>query len=69
MNGDGAGGMNGGTAGGGVNSGSPEVGDGGVAVAAAEARSTDSGLGLGAAGISEVLDGGGGEAGRAEGVF
>jgi len=61
--------MNGGTAGGGVNSGSPEVGEGGVAVAATEPRSTDSGLGLDAAGTSEDLGGGGGEAGRAAGVF
>jgi len=62
--------MNGGTAGGGVNSGSPDVGDGGVAVAATEDRSTDSGLGRGAAGTSAVRGGnaGGGDAGRGGGA-
>ena len=70
-NGDAAGGVKGGTAGGGVNSGSPDAGEGGVAVAATEARSTDSGLGRDAGGTSEPLGGGGGggEAGRAAGVF
>jgi hypothetical protein len=53
-----AGGMNGGTAGGGLNSGSPEAGEGGVAVAAREERSIDSDLALGAAGTSAVLKGG-----------
>jgi hypothetical protein len=69
VKGDDAGGANGGTAGGGVNSGKPEVGDGGVAVAATEERSTDSGLGRDGAGASAVLGAGAGnEAGRAGGV-
>ena len=60
-----AGGVNGDTGGDGVNSGSPEEGEGGVAVAAADARSTDSGLGLGAAGTSALGgDWGGGAGGR-----
>jgi hypothetical protein len=46
-----------------VNSGSPVDGEGGVAVAAAEARSTDSGLGLGAAGTSALGGAGGWGAG------
>jgi len=46
------GGTSGGAGDGGVNSGSPVDCDGGVAVAVTEARSTDSGLGLGAAGVS-----------------
>src|SRR5688572_6259990 len=57
-------GMNGGTAGGGLNSGSPEAGDGGVAVAAGDERSIDSCRALGAAGFSAVLSGGGGAPGR-----
>lgn len=52
-------GLNGGSGGGGVNSSSPEDGDGGVAVAAAVVRSTDSGLERGAAGPSAVRAGGG----------
>ena len=59
------GGVNGDTGGDGVNCGSPVEGEGGVAVAAADARSADSGLGLGAAGTS-VLGGdwGGGAGGQ-----
>ncbi|HMJ19091.1 MAG TPA: hypothetical protein VK478_11910 [Gemmatimonadaceae bacterium] len=49
-----AGGVKGDTGGEGVNSAIPVEGEGGVAVAAADARSTDSGLGLGAAGISAL---------------
>ena len=60
-----AGGVNGDTGGDGVNSGSPVEGEGGVAVAAADARSTDSGLGLGAAGTSAL--GGAGGCGAAGG--
>jgi len=63
-----AGGVNGGTAGGGVNSGKPEVGEGGVAVAAAEARSMDSGLDLGPPCTSEARGlGAAGAAGRCAG--
>jgi hypothetical protein len=51
-------GLNGGRGGGGVNSGISEAGDGGVAVAAAVLRSMDSGLGRGAADVSEVRAGG-----------
>ncbi|HET6760763.1 MAG TPA: hypothetical protein VFH13_01630 [Gemmatimonadaceae bacterium] len=50
-----AGGMNGGTGGGGLNSGSPDAGEGGVAVAAAEERSTGSGLARDAPVTSAVL--------------
>ncbi|MDQ6689225.1 MAG: hypothetical protein M3Z18_01810 [Gemmatimonadota bacterium] len=56
-------GRNGGRGGGGVNSGSSELGDGGVAVAAAVVRSIDSGLGRGETGASAVRIGGG-ELGR-----
>jgi hypothetical protein len=52
-------GLNGGTGEGGVNSGSSDDGDGGVAVAAAVVRSIASGLERGAAGASAVRDGGG----------
>src|SRR5450759_600392 len=44
----------------GVNSRSPDEGDGGVAVAVTEARPIDSGLGREAAGVSTVRGGGGG---------
>ena len=65
LNGAAAGGGVNGTAGGGgggVNCGRPDDGDGGVAVAVTEARSTDSGLGRPAGGASaaRVVDGGGG---------
>jgi hypothetical protein len=61
-----AGGVNGDTGGDGdVNSGNPVEADGGVAVAATDARSTDSGLGLGAAWASALGgDWGGGAGGR-----
>lgn len=52
-----------------MNSGSPDAGDGGVAVAAAVVRSIDSGRGRGAAGTSADHGCGGGPAGReAEGA-
>lgn len=52
-----------------MNSGSPDAGDGGVAVAAAVVRSIDSGRGRGAAGTSADHCCGGGPAGReAEGA-
>ena len=51
-------GLNGGRGGGGVNSGISDAGDGGVAVAAAVWRSMDSGLGRGAADVSDVRAGG-----------
>jgi hypothetical protein len=47
-----------------VNSGNPDEGDGGVAVAVTDARSIDSGLGREAAGVSTVRCAGGGVAGR-----
>jgi hypothetical protein len=56
------GGMNVGTAAGGLNSGSPDLGEGGVAVAAGEERSTGSGLARAAEATSAVLGGAGGGA-------